>query len=156
MAESETTDCYVCRKHRGEVSTPGGAVYEDDLFYSGHAEIREGQTQAYLGYLMLEPRRHARGVENLDPHEAARLGPLLGYLARALRESEGAERVYVFVIGEHVPHLHIHLVARYLGAPREYWGPRVDEWPAAPHGGAPEIAALCERLRGWMGQHPLL
>jgi len=155
MTDPSTADCYVCRKHRGEVMIPGGAIFEDGLFYAGHAQIREGQTQAYLGYLMLEPRRHARGIEDLDPTEAARLGPLLGHLARALRESEGAERVYAFIIGEHVPHLHVHLVARYPGAPREYWGPRVDEWPAAPHGGAPEIAALCERLRAWIRGHPM-
>ena len=140
----------MCRKHRGEVSTPGGAVYEDDLFYSGHAQIREGQTQAYLGYLMLEPRRHARGIEDLDRHEAARLGPLLGHLARALRESEGAERVYVFVIGE--PYLTCMFISwpRYPGAPREYWGPRVDEWPQL-HTAAPRKSPRCvnDCADGW-------
>ncbi|HKZ83884.1 MAG TPA: hypothetical protein VJ793_09550 [Anaerolineae bacterium] len=39
------------------------------------------------------------------------------------------------------------VVPRYPGAPREYWGTRVDEWPDAPHGGPQEMAALCARLR---------
>jgi diadenosine tetraphosphate (Ap4A) HIT family hydrolase len=147
MSDADTRDCFICRKHRGEIFIPGGAIYEDDLFYCGHAQIREGQTQAYLGYLMLEPRRHVRGVEDLDPQEAAGLGPTLSRIARALHESERAERVYVLVFGEHVPHLHIHIVARYPGAPREYWGTRVDEWPQAPHGGPAEMAALCDRVR---------
>ena len=47
------------------------------------------------------------------------------------------------------PHLHLHLIPRYPGAPREYWGMRVDEWPDAPRGEAAEIAALCEQLRAY-------
>lgn len=62
----------------------------------------------------------------------------------------GAKHVYSFVLGHHVPHLHIHVVPRYPGAPREFWGTRVDGWPDAPRGGAAEIAALCDRLRSWI------
>ncbi len=58
------SDCFICRKHRGEVSIPGGAIYEDDLVYVGHAQIREGQTTTYLGYLMVEPKRHAPRYPN--------------------------------------------------------------------------------------------
>jgi len=54
--------------------------------------------------------------------------------------------VYTFVIGDGVPHFHMHVVPRYPGAPREYWGVHVDEWPGAPRGGPPEIVALCARL----------
>jgi len=43
--------------------------------------------------------------------------------------------------------VHVHVVARYPGAPREYWGVHVDEWPDAAHGGAKKMEALCERLR---------
>jgi histidine triad (HIT) family protein len=154
MTDAQSLDCFVCRKHRGEVTVPGGAILQDDLFYCGHAQIREGQSYAYLGYLMLEPRRHLHGVEDLNRREAARLGPTLSRVARALRESEGAERVYVFVLGEHVPHLHMHIIARYPGAPREYWGTRVDEWPDGPHGGPSEIAALCGRVRARLSALP--
>ena len=66
-------------------------------------------------------------------------------LAKAL-EKEGAEHVYAFTFN-HVPHHHVHVVARYPGTPHEFWGPRVDEWPDAPRGGEAEIAALCNRLR---------
>jgi histidine triad (HIT) family protein len=47
--------------------------------------------------------------------------------ARALKAVVGAEHVYSFVLGHHVPHLHIHVLPRYPGAPREFWGTRVDE-----------------------------
>jgi histidine triad (HIT) family protein len=64
-----------------------------------------------------------------------------------LKTSENAEHIYSFVLGDHVPHLHIWVMTRYPGTPQEYWGMRVAEWPEAPTGGAQEIAALCERLQ---------
>jgi hypothetical protein len=64
-------DCFVCRKHRGEIQIPGGAVYEDDLVYAGHIQILEGKSTAYLGYLMVEPKRHAPTLADIDDTEAA-------------------------------------------------------------------------------------
>jgi len=148
--EQQPTDCFICRKHRGEVSISGGALYEDDLVYAGHAQIREGQTTAYLGYLMVEPKRHARDLADLTDTEAQALGLLVARLSRALKACEGAEHVYAFVLGDLLPHVHIHVVPRYPGAPREYWGVHVDEWPDAPRGGLQEMAALCARLRAYL------
>lgn len=140
-------DCFICRKHRGEVTIPGGAIYEDDLLYVGHAQIRDGQTSAYLGYLMIEPKRHAPRLFDLTDEEAQASGLMIARLSRALRDSEHAEHVYAFVIGDGVLHVHFHVVPRYPGAPREFWGVHVDEWPDAPHGRPDEMAALCDRLR---------
>ena len=142
--------CYICRKHRGEIVLPGGAITEDDLVYADHAQIRPGQTSAYLGYLMAEPKRHVPGLEGLTDEEARALGLLMARLSRALVATEGADHVYAFVMGDHVAHVHVHVVARYPGAPEEFRGPRVDEWPQAPRGGAAEIEALCSRLRVWL------
>jgi diadenosine tetraphosphate (Ap4A) HIT family hydrolase len=144
------TGCYVCRKHLGEIVVPGGAVYEDDLLYSGHASIPEGEKTAYMGAVLVEPKRHVPGLADLSEIEAQRAGVLISRLSRALMESEGAEHVYLFVLGHHASHLHIWVVPRYPGTPREYWGRRVDEWPEAPRGGTLEIEALCERLRDWL------
>ncbi len=84
---------------------------------------------------------------DLTDAEASTLGVLVNDLARVLKVAEGAEHVYSFVLGHVVPHLHIHVVPRYPGAPRDYWGVRVDEWPDAPRGGVSEITAVCDRLR---------
>jgi hypothetical protein len=64
-----------------------------------------------------------------------------------LRAVTGAEHIYLFVLGHKADHLHIWLVARYPGTPREYWPLRLDEWPEAPRGDAGAVAAFCERLR---------
>ena len=146
--------CLVCRKHLGEIAVPGGVIYEDDLLYVGHVELRDGQATAYLGHLLVEPRRHAPGLADLTDVEAAALGALVARVSRALRECAGAEHVYAFVLGDAVPHLHVHVVPRYPGAPREFWGVRVDEWPEAPRGGPEAIEVLCADLRAALVSPP--
>jgi histidine triad (HIT) family protein len=57
------TDCFICRKHRGEIVIPGGAIYEDDIVYAGH--LRIDTYPAYSGYLMAETKRHTPGLAEL-------------------------------------------------------------------------------------------
>jgi diadenosine tetraphosphate (Ap4A) HIT family hydrolase len=67
--------------------------------------------------------------------------------------TEGVEHVYSFVIGDGVPHVHVHVIGRYPGAPRAYWGPKVDEWPKAPRGGAIEIKEVAARIRTFLHEY---
>jgi histidine triad (HIT) family protein len=55
------------------------------------------------------------------------------------------------MIGDEVPHLHVHLLPRYPGTPREYWWDRVDEWRGARRSLQPQIAVLVRDLRGCLG-----
>jgi histidine triad (HIT) family protein len=144
------SSCFVCEKHAMGSEMTGGVIYEDELTYAGHL-LPPQVNSTYLGYLMVEPKRHVRGLGELTDDEASALGRLVNDLARALRESERADHVYSFVLGDHVPHLHIHLVPRYPGTPRKYWGVRIDEWPDAPRGGPEAITEICERLRLQLG-----
>jgi histidine triad (HIT) family protein len=139
--------CFVCEKHQGRVNVPGGCLYEDDLVYASHGIIPDGKSTTYLGTLFIEPKRHVPGLAELTDPEAERIGVLSSRLARALKASENAEHVYAFVLGHHVDHLHVWVVPRYPDTPRKYWAMRLAEWPDAPRGGEPEIAALCARLR---------
>jgi histidine triad (HIT) family protein len=148
-AQEEREECFVCRKHRGLISMPGGAIYEDDLVYAGHILLNNAGT-AYLGWLVAETKRHTPGLAEVTDSEAQALGLLMARLSRALKACEGAEHIYSFVLGDGVPHLHIHVVPRYPGTPREYWGTRIDEWPDAPRGDAAQVAALCERVREYL------
>ena len=120
---------------------------EDDLLVASHSIIMGDDPVTYLGILFVEPRRHVPGIAELSIPEAQGAGVLVSRLGRALKKSEGAEHIYLFVMGHHVPHLHFWVVPRYPGTPKEYWGLRVDEWPDAPKGGEQEIGALCERIR---------
>jgi len=114
--------CFVCAKQRGERVVPGGAIYQDDLLYVGHAAPREATSATYLGWLVVETRRHAPGLADLQPAEAEAVGAMVANLARALRAVVGAEHIYAFVLGDHVPHFHEHVVARSVsGRPRVIW-----------------------------------
>jgi len=145
--KKEQEDCFVCRKHRGEIEIPGGVIYEDDLLYVSHAQIRDGESKAFIGTLFIEPKRHADGIEDLTEEEAAAVGRLARRLSRALKTVTEADGIYLFRFGHHVHHFHLLLVPRYPGTPKEYWGTKVDEWPEAPFGDAQEIGKFCDRIR---------
>lgn len=140
------TDCLCCREAAGEIELPGGLLWDDEHMLGFHLPPLEGNPRPYLGHLMLIARRHVDHLGDLSADEASSVGLAARGLAAALR-AEGAERVHVAVIGIGVPHFHLHLFPRYPGAPRGTDWTRLDELPDAPHGGAPEIAELVERLR---------
>ena len=151
MTDASTErECFICRKHRGEIHLPGGAIAQDDVVYVGHAPIHPGQSTAYLGYLMVEPRWHARGLEDLSDHEARILGSWMARMSRALVATEGADHVYAFVIGDAVAHVHVHVVARYPGAPAEYRGPGLTNGPGRRAAARPRLRP-CVRVyvTGW-------
>jgi histidine triad (HIT) family protein len=135
--------CPICAKHQGPVT--GGPIYEDDLLYAHH--VYNGGEPAFLGYVRAETKRHVPSFAELTLAEARAIGTLITRLSRALKDCAGADHVYVFFYGDHVPHLHLHIFARYPGTPEEYWRERVDEWSGSPKGGAAEVESLCNRLR---------
>lgn len=133
--------CYVCAKQ----ATGEGMVARDELIFVGHVlpDAPGTDGRVYLGHLVVEPRRHVPGLADLTRDEAAALGQWAARAARALR----AEHVYSSVVGHQVDHLHLHLVPRYADTPREYWWPRLDEWPDAPMGGKDHVTRLVDEIR---------
>ena len=126
-----TDRCFVCEKHAQGDAAERGVLYQDDLVYAGHLHTMGGPP-VYRGYLMVETKRHVAGLGDLLDDEAAAVGRLVNRAARALKECAGSEHVFAFVYGTGVPHLHVHLAPCYPDTPREFWGPRIREWPDAP------------------------
>jgi histidine triad (HIT) family protein len=145
-------DCIVCRKHKGLEVVFGGVIFENDLISISHAQPWGDETDHYLGHLFVEPKRHAPQLCDLTKDEAEMIGFYTSLVAKALVQTEGAEHVYSFVIGDHVPHVHVHVIGRYPGAPRAYWGPKVDEWSDAPRGSEAEIMGVSERIRAFLNK----
>ena len=141
--------CFVCRKHHGATDIPGGAIFEDDTIYVGAAQPDADGT-TYLGYVFVEPKRHAPTLADLTDEEGAALGRTVARMSRAMRDVLGVVHVYAFVFGDNAPHVHIHLIGRYPDAPRQYWGVHTDEWPDAPRGDRAAVGAMCERLRSYL------
>jgi len=153
LSDITTANCLVCRKQHGEVAVPGGFIYEDDLIAISHAQFFGEEKAHYLGHIFVESKRHVPELADLTGEEAQAVGLWISRVARALLETEGMEHVYSFFIADGVPHVHMHVIGRRPGAPREYWGPRVDDWPQAPRGGEAEIAQVADRVRTYVRDH---
>ncbi|CAM3811996.1 HIT family protein [Mesobacillus thioparans] len=139
-------DCFICNKHSGNIQTSGISIYEDEFVYVGHID-RNGNPN-YLGHIMIDLKRHVPTLGEMNMEEAKVFGMMMAKVSKALMESEKAEHIYSFVAGDSVPHLHMHLVARYPNTPKDYWGPNaVYEWPDAPMGNNEDVIALCSRLK---------
>ena len=147
-------ECFICAKHADPDAMPGGAIAADEHAVVSHLPLTTPAgtaDSAYLGYLFVEPRRHVAELGGLSDAEAASVGVLAARASAALEDVVGAEHVYAAVIGHGVEHVHLHLIARYPGTPREFWWTRVDEWPQAPTGDAAAVDAFVERLRDAVG-----
>ena len=107
----------------------------------------------YQVHVFVESNRHVPQLADLKEQEAQAIGLWTSRVAKALLQIEGMEHVYSFYIGDGVPHVHVHVIGRRPGAPREYWGSKVDDWPGAPRGGEAEIAQVADRLRVYLREH---
>ncbi|MHC0039748.1 HIT family protein [Pseudoneobacillus sp. C159] len=142
-------NCFICNKHAGHIVTSGVAIYEDEYVYVGHID-REGKPN-YLGHIMIDLKRHAPTLGDMSMDEAKAFGVMMARVSKALMETENAEHIYSFVSGNAVPHLHMHLVARYPGTPKEYWGAsEVYDWEGAPMGDNDAVIELCSRIKTYL------
>lgn len=69
----EQEECFVCRKRRGGLDIPGGAIFEDAMVYVGAARP-DDNGMTYLGYVFVEPKRHAPTLADLSDAEGAARG----------------------------------------------------------------------------------
>ncbi|MGM7681165.1 HIT family protein [Cytobacillus sp. Hm23] len=145
-------DCFICNKHTGNIQTSGVTIYEDDFVYVSHID-QDGKPH-YLGHIMIDLKRHIPTLGDMTVDEAQVFGMVMAKVSKALIESENAEHVYSYVLGDAVPHLHMHIVPRYPNTPKKYWGPSaVYDWENAPMGDNVEVVRLCNRLKAYLENH---
>lgn len=104
--------CFTCDVNSGREPPPGGTIYEDERWIADH-----GVSRLVRGYLVLKPKRHVHELADLEPGEAASLGPALGTVLGAMRAALQPDRIYVCSFAETVHHLHFHLLPRYADMP---------------------------------------
>jgi hypothetical protein len=68
-------DCFICSKHRNAQQLPGGTIYEDELVYVGH--IGSNEKTVYLGYLVIDLKRHVPGLGDMTLEESRAIGETL-------------------------------------------------------------------------------
>jgi diadenosine tetraphosphate (Ap4A) HIT family hydrolase len=104
------SDCLLCDPAAADDYFQRTLVWQDTLWRLSC--VTQGPIP---GFAHLEPRRHIPFITELDGPEAATLGTVLARVTRALREAADAEKVYVYVFGDHVPHLHFNLAPHRAG-----------------------------------------
>jgi carboxymethylenebutenolidase len=150
-------------REKVRVANPDAEFYEYDADHGFNCDVRASfdaaaarlarerrlLDDARFGWLVLVPRRPAL-VEIFDLNAEARM-QLLGELdlaAAALRAEVPCDKFNVGALGNVVPQLHVHLVARRIGDaawPGPVWG-HGTRAPYAPSAGKALCAALRQRL----------
>lgn len=99
-----TSACPMCRAAAADEELERIEVWQD-----AHWRLTVSLSSEVAGFAYLEPKRHIRSITELDGPEAASLGPALARSTNALKDAAGADVVYVYIFGDGVPHLHLHL-----------------------------------------------
>jgi len=100
----------ICRGAEGDAEFERFHVWEDR-----HWRLTVSLASEVAGYAYLEPKRHIAHITDLDGDEARTFGEALARSTRVLREETGAEAVYVYILGDCIPHLHVHLAPHRTG-----------------------------------------
>lgn len=97
-------------------------------------------------WLILVPRRHGvTEMHELDPSDRATLMEEITEASRRLHHHANADKMNVAALGNVVPQLHVHVIARFVGDaawPKPVWG----VMPAQPFGEA-ELARKIAELQ---------
>jgi diadenosine tetraphosphate (Ap4A) HIT family hydrolase len=133
----------------GSLDLPGGRVYETGHWVAEHCVGPLG-----VGTLLLKPRRHCLNVGDLEPAEAAELGPALQLLSAVVRDLNDADQVYVCLWShkDWTP-VHIHFVIQPAwGRQQEMYslaGPNIqlEMFKSNVMPDPDEVAAFCDRAR---------
>ena len=108
------TGCSACAEIAGELSAPGGIIFDDGIWFVSH------HTGPYTdaGELIAKTRRHYESLSELTLAEAAALGPLLRTCVAAITHVVVSERIYAVSFNERIRHVHFLLLPRTAAMPR--------------------------------------
>ena len=106
----ESANCTICRGAEGDAEFERFQVWEDR-----HWRLTVSLASEVAGFAYLEPKRHIQHITDLDGAEAQTFGDVLARSTKVLREETGAEVVYVYIFGDGIPHLHVHLAPHRAG-----------------------------------------
>ena len=136
--------CLICRKHQEK---PNEIIFRNEYVSVSHYISDRENNQNYLGYYFVDMIRHFDGIQNATEIELNAMMKVTQKLAQALIDRFNGERVYTFILGDGVKHLHQHVIIKHIGAPIEYRACRVDEWPESPRGSYADILLLNNEIK---------
>jgi len=98
------SDCIFCKIVKKEI--PSKIVYEDKISFA-FLDIKPYN----LGHTLVIPKKHYRWV--WDIKEIGEFFKSVNKVANAIRKGLKTEFVVSLIVGEEVPHAHVHLVPRF-------------------------------------------
>ena len=101
-----TEDCIFCKIGAGEI--PAKKVYEDDD-YIAVLDINPMSK----GHTLLVTKQHYANFLDVPPEDAKELFAKVQMLSATLKEKLGAQLIYLMVMGDEVPHVHVHMIPFY-------------------------------------------
>jgi diadenosine tetraphosphate (Ap4A) HIT family hydrolase len=142
--------CPLCAEGRPDETRYGIRFYAGEVT---DAYLSRGGVQRGLSHVYLRGRHVVEPTE-LDAHEAQRFWAELLHAGRAIEQVFAPVKMNYNVLGNSVPHLHVHLIPRYAEDPRPEWPfPFPEEDP--PPFPDDEVRADAERLRAAAQAAPL-
>ena len=101
-------NCIFCKIASGEI--PCTKVYEDENFIS-FLDIKPVSD----GHILIIPKKHTVWMQDVDDKTIAEIFVLTKKLMLALKNGLPCDYVQESVVGNEVPHFHIHLIPRHEG-----------------------------------------
>lgn len=121
------------------------SVFVADL---GLCQVRLMNDATYPWLLLIPRREGAIEIVDLAPQDRAMLMDEIALVSGVLRDMTGCGKLNVAALGNMVPQLHVHVIARFEGDPA--WpGPVWGKVPARPYAETPRtglVSALGARL----------
>jgi histidine triad (HIT) family protein len=103
----EKENCIFCSLVKKEI--PCDLVYENENFFS-FLDIKP----VSKGHLLIIPKKHIVWMSEADDETISEIFKLTKKLMQALQKALQCDFVQMSVVGEEVPHFHIHLIPRYF------------------------------------------
>ena len=99
--------CIFCKITKGEI--PSDKIYEDKDFF-----VFLDMSPVYDGHLLIVPKKHIVWMQEADDQTISDIFKLTKKIMLAIKKAMQADYVEESVVGEEVPHFHIHLIPRYF------------------------------------------
>ena len=101
-------NCIFCQIVKGEI--PSYKLYENKNFLA-FLDIKP----VSVGHTLIIPKKHSVWMQDADDKTISEIFKLTKKLMLALKKSLKCDYIQVSIVGNEVPHFHVHLIPRYHG-----------------------------------------
>ena len=142
--------CAICQLHEDGALREAYEIGRGELWLLRH----HPDPAPLAGWFLLDARRHLGGPLAFSDREAGAWGLAVRHASRLVQQLTSCERVYAIAFGEGAPHLHLHLIPRFVADPASaawsvadlYRAVAAGEHPPANPGRVRELVAQARQL----------